>query len=292
MHKVAAIVVNWKAREDTRECLQSLLRSSYTDMDVILIDNASADGSADYLRREFPGTLLIENPTNEGFARASNRGMTLALERGAQYLFLFNNDAVVDEHAVERLVDAVERSQDVGLVGPKIFYFAEKDLIWSAGGEVNFWTGVTRHRGIRKRDSAEFSVGRDVDYLTGCALMARREMVERVGLLDTTYEMYGEDADWCLRARKAGFRVVFVPEAMAWHKVSLSSGGEFAPTKMRRKAKSNVRLFFRHARPYHWISIPFCSAAYVAWLVLRSLVRGEFDLPVSLLRGLRDGLKR
>ena len=291
MRKVSAIVVNWNAREDTRECLESLLRSSYRELETILIDNASSDGSVEYLKCLFPGTVFVLNAANEGFARASNAGMELAMERGAQYLFLFNNDAVVDERAVERLVAAMEESGQIGLAGPKIFYFARKSTIWSAGGEVNFWKGMTRHRGIRKEDSPEFSKPLDVDYLTGCALMARRELVERVGMLDTSYRMYGEDADWCLRARKAGYRVAYVPGALAWHKVSLSSGGEFSPTKIYNKTRSNVLLFSRHARPYHWITIPFFGAGYLVWLFLKGLAKGDLKLPGAIFRALRDTLR-
>jgi hypothetical protein len=291
MHKVSAIVVNWNAREDTRECLASLARSSHRELETILIDNASSDGSVDYLKGLFPATIFVSNTSNEGFARASNAGMKLALERGADYVFLFNNDAVADERAVERLVAAMEQSGDVGLAGPKIFYFSRKDTIWSAGGEVDFWKGMTRHRGIRKQDSPAFSERTDVDYLTGCALMARRELVEKVGMLDTSYRMYGEDADWCLRARRAGYRVAYVPEALAWHKVSLSSGGEFSPSKIYNKTMSNVLLFRRHARPYHWVTIPFFGAGYLVWLFLKGLVRGDVKLAGAVFKALGDTLR-
>jgi GT2 family glycosyltransferase len=291
MRKVAAIVVNWNAREDTRECLESLLRSSHRDLETVLIDNASSDGSLEYLQGLLPATVFVRNATNEGFARASNAGMKLALERGADYLFLFNNDAVVDERAVERLLAAMEESRQIGLAGPKIFYFSRKDTIWSAGGEVDFWRGMTRHRGIRQQDSPELSIQRDVDYLTGCALMASKELVEKVGMLDTSYRMYGEDADWCLRATKAGFRVTYVPGAVAWHKVSLSSGGEFSSKKIYRKTRSNVLLFSRHARPYHWLTIPFFGVGYLVWLFLRGLIRGDVELPATVLKALRDAAR-
>ncbi len=291
MRKVSAIVVNWNAREDTRECLASLVRSTHRELETILIDNASADGSVDYLKGLFPATVFVSNATNEGFARASNAGMRLALDRGADYVFLFNNDAVADERAVERLVAAMEESPEIGLAGAKIFYFSRKDTIWSAGGEVDFWKGMTRHRGIRKPDSPAFSERADVDYLTGCALMARRELVEKVGMLDTSYRMYGEDADWCLRAGRAGYRVVYVPDALAWHKVSLSSGGEFSPSKVYNKTMSNVLLFSRHARPYHWLTIPFFGAGYLVWLFVKGLAKGDLKLPGAVFRALTDMLR-
>jgi GT2 family glycosyltransferase len=291
MARVSVIVVNWNAREDTRECIESLERSNYRDFDIILIDNSSEDGSVEYLRGLFPNVTLVANSTNERFARASNAGMQLALERGAQYVFLFNNDAVVDESAIGELVRVLDSAPDIGAVGSKIYYFAEKDVIWSAGGEVMLWAGITRHRGIRRKDCGEFDEQADVGYLTGCALMARKELVEQVGLLDPSYHMYAEDADWCMRAKKAGFRIVYVPASRVWHKVSLSSGGEFSAAKIYEKTRSNVRLFRRHARPYHWVTIPLFSAAYFVGFLVRGVGTRSLSLPWAVLRALADGLR-
>jgi len=292
MPRVSAIVVNWNAREDTRECIESLIKSDYPDLDIILVDNASSDGSVQYLRSLFSGITILENSTNERFARGSNKGMRFALDRGTQYVFLLNNDAVVEEATIGRLVGALEASSSIGFVGPKILYFSKRDVIWSAGGEVNFWTGITRHRGIREKDNGRYNDSVEVGYLTGCALMAKRELVEKIGLLDPSYYIYGEDADWCLRASKAGFKIVYVPDARVWHKVSLSTGGEFSSTKLYQKTKSNLLLFSRHARPYHWITIPFFSLFYLLSLFVRGLFRGNLDVPRAIVGALGDALRK
>lgn len=292
MTRVSTIVVNWNAREDTRECVESLIKSDCPELDIILVDNASTDGSVEYLRSLFPGITVLENSTNERFALGSNRGMRHALERGAEYVFLLNNDAIVEKTTIGRLLRALEGSPRTGLVGPKILYFSKKDVIWSAGGDVNFWTGITRHRGIREKDVGQFDYAAEVGYLTGCALMARREFVEKVGFLDPSYHIYGEDADWCLRARKAGFGVVYVPGARAWHKVSISTGGEFSAAKLYEKTRSNFLLFSKHARPYHWITIPVFSLFYLLWIFVRGLSRGNLDVPRAIVRALVDSLKK
>jgi hypothetical protein len=292
MPRVSAIVVNWNAREDTRECIESLIKSDYPGLDIILVDNASSDGSVQYLRSLFSGITILENSTNERFARGSNKGMRFALDRGTQYVFLLNNDAVVEEATIGRLVGALEASSSIGFVGPKILYFSKRDVIWSAGGEVNFWTGITRHRGIREKDNGRYNDSVEVGYLTGCALMAKRELVEKIGLLDPSYYIYGEDADWCLRASKAGFKIVYVPDARVWHKVSLSTGGEFSSTKLYQKTKSNLLLFSRHARPYHWITIPFFSLFYLLSLFVRGLFRGNLDVPRAIVGALGDALRK
>jgi len=292
MAKVSVVVVNWNARENARECIESLRTSDYPDLDIILVDNASSDGSVEYIRGLFPEVILIENSSNERFARASNAGMRLALERGARFAFLLNNDAIVEQATVSELVRVLESSPDVGLVGSKILYFSRKDVIWSAGGEVKFWVGITRHRGIRQKDSGQFDEQTHVGYLTGCALMARKELMENVGLLDPSYYMYGEDADWCLRAERAGFRVVYVPTSRVWHKVSISSGGEFSAAKMYQKTRSNVQLFRRHARPYHWVTIPLFSALYLLGLLIRGVGTRSLSVPWAILRALIDSMRR
>jgi hypothetical protein len=292
MAKVSTVVVNWNAREDTRECIESLMQSDYPSLEIILVDNASSDGSVPYLRSLFPGITIIENPINERFALGSNKGMRLALERGARCVFLLNNDAVVEKTTIGRLVRALEGSPGAGLVGPKILYFSKKDVIWSAGGEVNFWRGTTRHRGIREKDTGQYDKSVEVGYLTGCALMAKKELIEKIGFLDPSYYIYGEDADWCLRARKAGFGVVYAPAARVWHKVSLSTGGEFSATKLYEKTKSNLLLFSRHARPYHWITIPFFSLFFLLWLLIKGIMRGNLDVPRAIVRAIEDGLRK
>ncbi|MCX5800926.1 MAG: glycosyltransferase family 2 protein [Candidatus Eisenbacteria bacterium] len=292
MSRVSAVVVNWNAREDTRECIESLTNSDYPELDVILVDNASSDGSVEYLRSLFPRVTIVENLTNERFALGSNKGMRLALDRGAQCVFLFNNDAVVEKTTIGKLAEALEGTSGAGLVGPKILYSSRKDVIWSAGGEVNFWTGITRHRGIREKDAGQYDRSTEVGYLTGCALMARRELIAKIGFLDPSYHMYGEDADWCLRARKAGFGIVYVPDARVWHKVSLSTGGEFSAGKLYEKTRSNLLLLSRHARPYHWITIPFSSLFYLFRLFVQGIWRRNLDVPRTIVGALGDGVRK
>lgn len=157
---------------------------------------------------------------------------------------------------------------------------------------MNFWRGTTCHRGIREKDTGQYDESVEVGYLTGCALMVKKELIEKIGFLDPSYYIYGEDADWCLRARKADFRVVYVPAARVWHKVSLSTGGEFSATKLYEKTKSNLLLFSRHARPYHWITIPFFSLFYLLWLFIKGIMRGNLDVPRAIVRGLGDCLRK
>jgi GT2 family glycosyltransferase len=161
---------------------------------------------------------------------------------------------------------------DIGVVAPKIYYYDHPDLLWYAGGEISMWTGTMRHLGIREKDDGRFDRPRETAYATGCCLLTRREVLERVGLLDESYYMYAEDADWCTRVRTAGFRIMVEPGARVWHKVSVSAGGHLSRFKMKNKFLSNFRFFSRHASWYHWLTFPWMNFLMNAVSAIRYLL--------------------
>jgi GT2 family glycosyltransferase len=262
---VYVIVLTWNGKNNTLECLRSLQRMTYPIASVLVVDNASIDGSADAIRTEFPNVQLIINNSNLRYARGNNVGMKHALERGTEYVLLLNNDTVVDCEFLSQLVHVAESDKKVGMVGPKIYYYGEQKRIWFAGGRIEWWKGWVSHNGIREHDIGQYDAMKEVDYLTGCCMLVKREVIERVGLLDESYYIYGEDADWCIRAARAGYSLLYVPSAIVWHKLSASTGGHFSWFKNWNKLKSQLRLMARYAKPYHWLTIP-------GWMVLNVLL--------------------
>lgn len=261
---VAVVVLNWNGKDLTLDCVRSLLEIDTPNVDIIVVDNASDDGSVGAIRDSFGGRVtVVANDENLGFAAGNNAGIRLALERGVDYVLLLNNDTVVDAALIDNLLRPFETNGNLGVAGPKIYYHTPPDRIWFAGGELFLSRGVARHIGIRETDRGQFDDPRDVDYVTGCALMARREVFETVGLLDPSYVAYYEDADFCVRARRAGYRVVYVPGGKVWHKISASTGGQVSRRKISRKLKSTWKFFGRYARPWHWLTIPLFFAADV-----------------------------
>jgi len=277
--RVAVIVLNWNGKDLTLDCLHSLAAVATPNVDLIVVDNASVDGSVEAIRKAFPGRVtVVENDDNLGFARGNNVGIRYALDRGAEFVLLLNNDTVVDPGLVDHMLRPFDTDPRVGIAGPKIYYYTPHDQIWFAGGEVFLARGTTRHIGIREPDHGQFDEPRDVDYVTGCALMARREVFEKVGMLDPSYVAYYEDTDFCMRARRAGYRVVYLPEGRVWHKISASTGGQLGRRKIVRKLKSTWKFFVRYARPWHWLTIPFFFAADViriVFLVLSGRIRNS-----------------
>ncbi|MBD3348004.1 MAG: glycosyltransferase [Candidatus Eisenbacteria bacterium] len=289
--QVVAVVVNWNGKEHLRECLSSLDEQDYEGLRIIVVDNASSDGSPDLVRRDFPGVSLVENASNEGYASGANRGLHEAREMGADYVLLLNNDLRLASDAVRALVAAFPENPRAAFVGPKIYYADRPDVIWSFGGRISWWTGNIYHVGLRERDEGQYSRPVSCDYVTGCAVMIALDALDEIGPMDTGYFMYNEDTDWCVRASRLGYDVVVTPRARIWHKVSMSSGGGLTPFKIYHRFRSTLRFFGLYARPYHWIGIVPATMARTAAFALRELLAGRTRNVGALSRGALDSIR-
>ena len=274
--KVYIIVLNFNRKDDTLDCMDSLYRMDYPNFRVVMVDNGSSDGTALAVMNAYPQSHVIENRMNLMFSEGNNVGIRAALLEGADYVMLLNNDTVVAPDMLTKMMETMKAHPDAGMAAPMIYYYPPKggapEHIWYAGGIVKLWQGLTAHRGIRERDTGQYNEVEYTDYITGCALLVTRECLEKVGLLDPVYYIYAEDADLSMRVRIAGFKLLFVPGATMWHKVSSSTGGEFSVFKIRNKIKSNLRFFIRYARPIYWLTIPWFVLGRGILFALKKLI--------------------
>ena len=238
--RVVAVVVSWNGREDTLAALESL-----RGIDVVVVDNGSVDGSADAIAERFPEVELIRAGVNLGFAGGNNAGIRRALDLGADWVLLVNNDATVEPGIVEALAAAAEARPDAGVLACKVL-FADSDRLWYAGAGFNPYLGRSRHERFGKPD--EPGTLRDTARATGAGMAVSRAAIEAAGLLDEEFFLYAEDLEWCLRIQAAGFAVVYVPEARVRHRVSASSGGAGSPTASYYEAR-NVLAVVERYRP-------------------------------------------
>jgi GT2 family glycosyltransferase len=225
------IVLTWNGREDTLTCLRSLRELRGADTAIVCVDNGSTDGSPEAVREQHPEVDLVENGRNLGFSGGNNAGIRHALERGAEWVVLVNNDAVLAPDAIERLRAAAAARPAAGMLAGKLFFDEPPDRIWFAGQR--FWPALGysgRPRGYGRSDAPRYRRPGPTDRAVGAFMAVSRRLIDRVGALDDDLFAYGEDVDWSLRAREAGFEVWFVPDAIAWHRVSGSTGGERAST--------------------------------------------------------------
>lgn len=255
---VYLLILTWNAKKVLFECLESVMKLDYPNLKIVVMDNGGTDGTPAAVRETYGDKVtLIENGANLHFARGNNPGIEFAVREKADYLMLLNDDVIVDPAMITTLIETIERDKTIGVIGPKVYYENPPDQIWFAGGLVHLHKGTSAHIGIREIDHGQYDERRDVDYITGCALMIRREVVEQIGGLDPAFLIYWEDTDWCMKTKRAGYRVVYEPAAKMWHKISASRGGQLSKYKIRNKLRSAWIFHKRWARWYHWLTIPF-----------------------------------
>lgn len=260
---VVSVILNTNRRADTLECLASLTANTSARMHIIVLDNDSSDGSVDAIREAFPNVEIIALRENRGYAGNNNVGIAAAVERGADWVFVLNEDTVIGPDCVQTLVAVGEGDPSIGIVGPLVYHHDEPDVIQSAGGGLSArWEGF--HHGQNERDAAQFRAPHDVDWISGCGILVRRAVIERIGGIDERFFIYWEETEWCVRAREAGWRIVHVPAASMWHK-GVQRMYRPAPSVTYYATRNRFLLLSIHDAPLR--------ARVTAWMrVLRTLV--------------------
>lgn len=262
--KVFIIILNWNNYKDTAECLESLAKIRYPNYEIILVDNGSSDGSADALEKEFPRVTLLRNPVNAGFAGGNNIGIKQALMSGADYVLLLNNDTTVSGDFLDVLIDFGQDHESVGILGPKVFCYGDPQQIWSMGGYFRRGKGSMNTIGHNRPDSARFQKAVEVDYVPGCAILIKKYVFEKIGLLDEDYFFFAEESDFCLRAKKDGFQVFVVPASHIRHKTSQALGHTYSPVYVYFRSRNRLLLVYKNfSLPYFLYSLLFHVCVYL-----------------------------
>lgn len=215
---VSIVILNWNGKRILKTCLQSLTHLAYSNYEIIVVDNASTDGSPEAARRDFPNVKVLVNEKNLGFAAGCNVGIRAAK---GQLIALFNNDAIADPNWLTQLVEPMVFDAKIGMTSGIILQSPPGDMVWAAGQRIDSVTGQTWRIGYGKRLTSLDEVN-DIDYLSGCALLVKKEMINRIGLLDEKFFLCGEDVDWNFSAKRAGYEIRLVPGAIVWHMDSVS----------------------------------------------------------------------
>jgi len=223
MLKFTLIILNWNNCKDTLECLASIDKIKYPNFEVIVVDNGSTDDSIEIIRTRYPQHTMVENKENLGFAEGNNRGLREGIKQGAEMLMLLNNDTIIAPNMLTEISKAALDHPQAGAFGPKIYFYDDPATIWYAGGGVDQKTGRCYHIGCGSADmEPKYKQSSETEYICGCAIAIRSQVIQSVGLLDPEFFLTWEEIDWCYRMRKSGFSCLFVPEAKVWHKVSAS----------------------------------------------------------------------
>jgi len=284
---VAAIVLGWNLKEETVACGQSLLELDYPGLRLVFVDNGSTDGSPELLRARFPNADVVELGRNIGIAAGYNAGLERALEAGVDFALILNNDTLFASGMLTSLVDAAARHPEAGVLMPKIVYESDRDRIWSAGARRRAFPPGVVFVGLGHPDGPPYDHERDVGYAPSCALLIRRQTLSTVGLFDPDYFFYYDDWDYCERVRRAGQTVRYVPSAVVYHKVSLSTARSSKPARwwyvMGRSAVLYYQRYYRPTAP--------SLALYAGWFLAREVAKGNARYLPLFVRGLVHALR-
>ncbi len=238
MKKISIVIVNWNGKNDTLACLSSLkkLKQDNFSVSIIVVDNGSTDNSVQSIKDLFLEVQMLANSKNLGFSEGNNKGIRIALQDGADFIWILNNDTEVDPSALSHLYTVCKKER-VGIAGSKIYFSPGREfhterygrgdrgkVIWYAGGLIDWDNMYGSHRGVDEVDQGQFDTNEETPFVTGCSMLVKREVFEAIGLFDDKLFAYLEDLDFCLRAEKAGYQLLYASRSIVWHKNAGSSG--------------------------------------------------------------------
>lgn len=288
--KIVAVVLNWCGEEMTNHCLHSLLKSDYTKLLILLVDNGSPDGSGERIRRSFPQIEFLQTGQNLGYTGGNNRGIEWALERNADYVLILNNDTVLDPSAITKLAETAENfGRPVDGVAPKILYHDDPERIWYAGGEFSPIKGLGLHWQEGELDEPdEKEATREVTFMTGaCCLLSERSLKELKGF-DEDFFAYVEDAELSLRMRRAGYKLLYQPAARVLHHCS-PPGTQPSAFQIRQRDLNRRRIMRKHTSLSK--RLPFLARFYVTRgiLLLGYVLTRDWERARAILQGMGKG---
>lgn len=324
--KVSIIILNWNGWKDTIECLESLYQINYPHYEVILIDNNSSDNSINKIEEYCNGKIVIKSPffeynscnkpikysigtdeekaslekliliknkKNAGFAEGNNIGIRYALKNlNPDYILLLNNDTVVDKNFLAEMLKVSESNNKIGITGPKIYYYDESNRIWFARGKISWKFCRGLNIGYNELDIGQYNQVSEMEYASGCTFLIKKEVIDKIGLIDKRFFLYFEEIDWTLRAAKMGYKSVFVPKGKIWHKVSKSGGGIKGKIGLYYVTRNRWLFMKKWAKKTDFLFFVIYQAigALVLPLVL-SIYYRKLELFMTYYKGALDGVK-
>lgn len=289
--QIMIVVINWNLKQDAADCIESLINAGASLEKIIVVDNGSTDGSVEFLSNKFGQSLdIVALESNMGFAKGSNAGLQRAMDRGAEWIFLMNNDTVVSPDFFQQLETAIVNGQnEYSLFGPMILYYDLPDRVWYLGDKLIPGTMITINPYFRKKVGIlDLPDLLPVDFVNGCGMLVHRKVYEKVGMMDTSLFIYNEEVDLCWRARRAGFRMAGVPKAKMWHKISAIMGKQ-KPKSRYLQTRNQIWVYRRYSRGLKKVVMFMFSIFKAFRLIIQDIRMNQINLFPHLLRAWWEG---
>jgi len=297
--RVAVVIPNWNGLLDTTECINSLGKITYSNYEIIVVDNGSSGNDAYVLEQKFSDSVhVIRNDRNYGFTGGCNRGIQQALKDADDYVLLLNNDTVVAPDFLEQMIKVAEADSSIGIAGAKIYSYGTERLQFVWGG-FNYWFGQPTYtptfviEGFSKGplDKGQYGKLKNVEWASGCSLLIKSDVIKKIGFLEESFFALLEEVEYCTRARKNNYRVVYVPKARVWHKWG-KSAGVMSNFIVYHGTRNRFWLMQKYASLYQYCCFNVYFFGLYIWFAMLyyALFAGNPRLAKDLFRGIRDGL--
>ncbi|GGC64950.1 glycosyl transferase [Pedobacter quisquiliarum] len=291
---VVIIILNWNGADVTNECIDSLLKLSYRNYKIIIVDNGSVDNSLNSIALKSPNIDVLPLIHNQGFTGGNIAGLRYASNKyNSKFVLMLNNDTIVEPDFLTMMMATIVNVPECYAVVPKIYYYDDPSLIWFAGGRVSRISGVVTHYGLNRRDSPKYSIPCETKFMNGCCALISIDAINQLGFLDNQFFANSEDADYSLRILDSNHKIYYEPKAIIFHKVShsfKSNKGKWLAFYL--AARGIVLLQRKHLSGLSLILFYFVfSLRWVAYLTLKLLLVLDFKSIKAIYNGAYDGLK-
>jgi len=287
--KLAIIIVNWKQYDLTKKCLLSINKTKFNNYKIILVDNESSEKKLNVFLNDFNNLKVIQNKLNLGFGVANNQAITYALDKNYDYVMLLNNDTEVDQNFISPLISCIENNNSIGGVQPLIMNYNKRDLIWSAGGYINkFFGNTTTNKSLEKK--------LNLDWITGCCMLLKTEVIKKTKLLDENFFAYYEDVDWSLRIKNLGYSLQLVKTSLIYHHGSISSNNSTSEGRLSAYVhylnfKNHIYFLRKHREKFNFFGVVLYQLMKLISYSIYFILRFRFNKLKMIYKGLIDGMK-
>ena len=293
---VAVILVNWKKYTLTSKCIDSINKSIYKNFKIILIDNQYTEKYLIELKNKHKDIIVFKDKSNLGFTGANNIGISYALENDFDYIMLLNNDTEVEANFILPLIERLEENFFLAAVQPLILNYYIKNTIWNAGGKLNKFFGTTQTRLNNKELNPKLVFNDFTDWISGCCILIKSEIVKKTGLLDEKFFAYYEDVDWSLRVKGLGYELGFVKESIVYHHGSSSSKdnnkkeGNLSAKVHYFNIRNHILFLKKHKNLFNLFGIVFFQVLKITSYTIYFLIRFRFNKLSMVFKGIKHSL--